>query len=463
MGVFPEPRRQSRVTTGMTLRSSVLAGALFLAVIAGAAPAQATSVRIVYTETDDRIDVYTEYTLTITANRGESNRVVLRRVKPGVYVVEDRGSKRRMVAGEDCRRTARTRVVCRPRAALDFVDASLRDRDDQFVVRGALDLGVTVGGGTGRDRISSERALLDASGDDGDDRLVGGRRDDTLRGGSGDDTVIGGPGGDTLEGGRGRDRAFGRGGDDILSGADTNGSAADVLDGGAGRDRLTYDGRRGRVRIDLQRGRAGSRGTEDRVRGIEDATGGELTDVLLGDSRANALDGEDGADMVSGREGDDILIGGIVLGGDGNDQMSFGPAPGSNCGDGQDIVIAPDAATAIPRTCERLAVGAYDTTPFPARPVEMTADTLTFELTCPGPGECDPWRLRVEDAVTRAVLAEGVAPDAAQGDVVRVVVPRSGALAPGPVGRAQDVIVRVEGTAYATPTRITAWRISLDL
>jgi CubicO group peptidase (beta-lactamase class C family) len=85
-------------------------------------------------------------------------------------------------------------------------------------------------------------------GNEGNDRLYGGRQDDVLNGGSGHDRLFGDRGNDLLVGGSGDDYLWGGEGDDRLKGSSGNdqlfGDAGnDYLDGGFGIDRL--DGGKG--------------------------------------------------------------------------------------------------------------------------------------------------------------------------------------------------------------------------
>lgn len=111
-------------------------------------------------------------------------------------------------------------------------------------------------GGEGDDRILGNEAdnrLSGSGGADyiegrsGQDVVLGGSGSDTLSGGADDDLVEGGNGNDTLEGGRGGDFLDGGKGDDTLlagAGADMleGGFGNDLLDGGNGNDILHGDG-----------------------------------------------------------------------------------------------------------------------------------------------------------------------------------------------------------------------------
>lgn len=104
-------------------------------------------------------------------------------------------------------------------------------------------------------------------GNDGNDRMQGGRKEDVLNGGSGQDRLIGDRGNDLLVGGSGNDRLWAGNGDDVLKGQAgrdwlQGGAGNDRLDGGAGIDRLF--GGRGNDRLNDYEG-------GDRLTGGRDA------------------------------------------------------------------------------------------------------------------------------------------------------------------------------------------------
>jgi Ca2+-binding RTX toxin-like protein len=115
--------------------------------------------------------------------------------------------------------------------------------------------------------------------------------------------------------------------DDVITGSDGSGelfvpqAGNDTIDGGGGVDDLLYGLSLDSVRVDLLRGTAeDGLGGLDTVRSIENVSGGNLADRLLGDGAANQLNGFAGDDLLIGRTGDDQLNGG-----DGNDRL-FGYA-----------------------------------------------------------------------------------------------------------------------------------------
>ncbi|MCF2950321.1 hypothetical protein L0668_19590 [Paraglaciecola aquimarina] len=131
---------------------------------------------------------------------------------------------------------------------------------------------------------------------------------------SGNDILEGTHGHDTLSGGAGNDTLIGRAGDD-------------VLDGGSGIDTASYlDASQG-VSVNLSVGLQGFGHGNDTLINIENVTGSNLDDILLGDDKNNILRGQDGADSLYGLAGDDTLIGGIgndiLDGGDGFDTANY--------------------------------------------------------------------------------------------------------------------------------------------
>ena len=179
------------------------------------------------------------------------------------------------------------------------------------------------------------------------DVLAGDRRDNVLKGGAGHDTLYGGPGGgnDTLLGNDGNDTLYGGLGDDVLNGGTGDdqlrgGAGNDVLQGGTGRN--TLDGGTGRDTASFEFAAAGITAnlddpTEsgDLVRqntlvSIENLTGSNYGDTLIGDGGNNVLAGLNGDDTLQGGLGDDVLLGGpgadIMDGGAGMDTADYSQA-----------------------------------------------------------------------------------------------------------------------------------------
>jgi Ca2+-binding RTX toxin-like protein len=226
-------------------------------------------------------------------------------------------------------------------------------------------------GGPGNDTIFGYQGddLLD--GGDGHDQLFGGPGDDSLLGGNGNDGLFGGTGDDALLGGAGADRLLGEAGRDWLDG----GAGSDRLDGGSDPDRLLggagndtlitenihdvpFGGGSGvavagnntlvvqaAFATDLLEETGQARATftfsenlgqtlPTGVAGYTHQVAGDIQNVTLegtadhdvvGDSRANAIWGNDGDNKLHGKGGDDILHGAggndLVRGDAGDDQL----------------------------------------------------------------------------------------------------------------------------------------------
>ncbi|CAK0746830.1 serralysin [Gammaproteobacteria bacterium] len=129
--------------------------------------------------------------------------------------------------------------------------------------------------------------------------------------GSGNDTLInienltGSDFGDYLTAAESGSRLQGGNGDDTL----ISGSGDDWLDGGAGSDTASYENATGPVTLSLtiqgvaqDTGGAGN----DTLVSIENLTGSDFDDQLIGDASGNILDGGIGADTMTGGNGGDL-------------------------------------------------------------------------------------------------------------------------------------------------------------
>ncbi len=130
-------------------------------------------------------------------------------------------------------------------------------------------------------------------------------------GGSGNDTLIGNSVSNVLQGGRGNDTLIGRSGGDTLIGND-------------GIDTADYSKSDTGVSVNLITGvGVGGDAEGDTLQSIENLTGSDYGDTLVGNAGSNKLYGLNGNDSLAGGEGDDILDGGSgndsMLGGKGND------------------------------------------------------------------------------------------------------------------------------------------------
>src|SRR5262245_25359092 len=123
----------------------------------------------------------------------------------------------------------------------------------------------------------------------------------------------------------GDDFIYGYGGNDIIrafDGADyiVGGAGADDMDGGAGIDRAAYSDSALGVYVNLLAGTGmGGDAEGDTLVNIENLSGSQLEDILLGDNGRNHLYGARGNDILNGGFGDDQLDGG-----DGNDTLKGG-------------------------------------------------------------------------------------------------------------------------------------------
>ncbi|WP_225770998.1 calcium-binding protein [Inquilinus sp. Marseille-Q2685] len=247
------------------------------------------------------------------------------------------------------------------------------------------------------DRLYGDAGADGLSGEEGDDVLRGGDGDDGLEGGAGTDILLGGAGFDTAHystslagvavtigaygsggdaegdlvgpdveniGGSnhadvlvgsaadnrldgeptrtrtgGNDRLSGFGGNDTLSGGLgddilNGGTGADRLSGGAGIDTASYYAGTAGVAVNLVTG-AGSGGEAqgDRLAEIENLSGSQGNDSLVGDTWANTLLGWNGNDVLAGAGGRDILTGGA-----GADRFVYGSAAQSVVGANADRI-----------------------------------------------------------------------------------------------------------------------------
>lgn len=215
------------------------------------------------------------------------------------------------------------------------------------------------------------------------DALTGYGAANLLLGGAGDDTLAGGAGADTLSGDVGRDTAdysaslvgvmvnlgtgdvsggdaagdvlssienvhgsdqadalTGDAGANLLSGGlgdDTlvGGGGADTLTGFDGNDTANYAASPTAVTVDLTAGSGmGGHAEGDVLTTIENLSGSDFNDTLIGDLAANSLIGAAGDDSVSGAAGNDTLDGGA-----GADTLDGGAGDDIFITDGTDTII----------------------------------------------------------------------------------------------------------------------------
>jgi Ca2+-binding RTX toxin-like protein len=121
------------------------------------------------------------------------------------------------------------------------------------------------------------------------------------------DEINGLGGGDALNGLAGDDALYGGDGNDVLRG----GIGADTLDGGAGTDTASYYSGSTGVAVSLVTGLgSGGEAQDDTLISIENLSGSQGNDSLVGDANANTLQGWNGNDVLTGGGGKDTLTGG---------------------------------------------------------------------------------------------------------------------------------------------------------
>jgi hypothetical protein len=264
---------------------------------------------------------YCDKSVTFRAESGEANQLIVRRDGQTVTFTDVVPIR----PGKGCTAVAGG-AACTAAAAdttLGSVAVYLGDGDDVASILGAN----SVWSGAGNDRVT------------------------------GNGTLSGGPGSDELTAVAGA----------VFVDDDGRTPAPDRYVGGAGdQDAVSYEGRKTSVDIDLSR--AANAG--DTFTSIENATGGDGDDRLIGTDGPNTLAGGRGHDRVYGRGGDDQLSGAVVEGGDGNDHLSGAVLDGgdgddaldasevADCGAGKDAVMTAELGHVYVRAnCENVEVG----------------------------------------------------------------------------------------------------------
>ena len=348
-----------------------------------------------------------EAVLIFSAEPGERNNVVVFGGDIGELTLRDAGAA--VTAGSGC-------------AAIDA--HAVRCIQQPYVLNGVtlqLLRAALIDAGDGDDAVRTFSFSDVALGGEGADALTG---LGTLSGGAGNDmltgtspppvpcdkacgepptVLLGGPGDDILRGGAATDLLRGDGVD--LNRPDPGGGN-DMIDGGGGDDTVSYAGRRTAVRVDLSGATVGgSPGERDRITGVEDVTGGDGDDVLLGDDNDNTLTGGAGNDSLQGRGGGDYLQGDVgadrlrgnggndiidsdqggdaLYGGSGDDRL-WNPVGGSllrartvRCGSGRDLVVMPQGQ--LLSACEKADLGDLTVS---VRPRRIPGGRLRFDWRC---------------------------------------------------------------------------------
>ncbi len=128
--------------------------------------------------------------------------------------------------------------------------------------------------------------------------------------------------GNTLFGNGAINKLSGGGGDDLLRG----GGGKDTIDGGGGSDTADYSDMAKAVQLKLDGSKMVSvkigGKSEDQLKNVENVTGGLGKDKLVGDGKANTLDGLLGKDTLSGGAGKDKFLFDTGLGSDNADSIT---------------------------------------------------------------------------------------------------------------------------------------------
>ena len=139
---------------------------------------------------------------------------------------------------------------------------------------------------------------------------------DSLVGTSLADTMFGGADDDTIDGGAGIDKMFGETGNDTFLG----GEGADSMDGGADVDTVTYAQSTSGVKVNLGTGLGyGGQAEGDTLVSIENVTGSQYRDILVGTNGRNTINGGKGNDFIAAGGDNDVIIGG-----GGDDTLALG-------------------------------------------------------------------------------------------------------------------------------------------
>ena len=211
-------------------------------------------------------------------------------------------------------------------------------------------------GGDGNDSFDASlaAAVVNLTGNAGDDVLIGGAANDTLNGGSGKDELVGNAGDDLVQGQGGTgDTLDGGVGDDTLNGGSGNDLIRETFAGDATLTNSTMTGRGNDTVIDAERAELTGGGAGQTIDvstfftlGLTSVTldGGGGNDTLLGSDGSDVLVGSGGSDWVEGNAGSDILVGGsgadTLIGGDGDDVLKGLGGSGDRLsgGDGDDTL-----------------------------------------------------------------------------------------------------------------------------
>jgi len=201
------------------------------------------------------------------------------------------------------------------------------------------DAGVTINLESGTATSSSQDAGVGSDTLSGIENVDGSSYADTIVGDTSNNIVNSGNGNDEVTTGDGNDVVYAGGGDDLIVGGDGKGD--DKYFGGEGTDKIRYLSATWGISVDLGTGKAASLLNpndkknkdaagigKDTLNSIENLIAGIYSDILVGNTVANQIEGMDGGDRIDGKEGNDTLIGGAgsdtLIGGLGNDSLTGG-------------------------------------------------------------------------------------------------------------------------------------------
>ena len=181
---------------------------------------------------------------------------------------------------------------------------------------GLAPFATTVGASAAGDAISATATELSAGGDPLSTSEFGRNAEAQpcdVPGSSADDVLTGN--------GATSDIVCGLEGDDVF----TPDGGDDVFVGGTQMDEIDYSANAAGITADLETGVVVSLADDQTVVGVEDVTGTDFDDAILGNARANLLNAGAGRDTVEARDGDDELVGSdgvdTLSGGDGTDEL----------------------------------------------------------------------------------------------------------------------------------------------
>ncbi len=283
------------------------------------------------------------------------------------------------------------------------------DGDDIIVTLNSAGNYSFVLGGAGNDQIIGGGGNDLIYGQDGDDIIAGGYGNDSIDGGEGNDTIDGGVGDDIIGGGGGNDEIYGRDGNDTIYGGNGDdiiqgGLGNDTIDGGAGIDTLSladldftgattadlqalyvfevdpsYYGHHGvsisgffhmtatnisgtdylagslnnvapfNNTLNIQSNTSvswGSFAQTDNLSSIENVTGSQYNDIIIGNDLDNIIIGNGGNDSIVSGDGNDYIdvssslsYQSMVWAGNGDDTINAGSSAISFGGAGNDTII----------------------------------------------------------------------------------------------------------------------------